>query len=165
MKKHVNCITINTDASYNLQHGVGAYAFYIVCDNFRIMVGGKLKNCKSSVDAEMMAIGNALHTLGKHPQLPTTKLIVINTDCTGAMERIKLKSHNEVGRNVARVLRQLRQKTSWRNAIMPKYEFRHVKAHNGIPDSRSFANDWCDKEAKKWIRVAVNEKLGEEKNK
>lgn len=24
---------------------------------------------------------------------------------------------------------------------------KHVKAHNGTPDARSWANDWCDKQA------------------
>ena len=31
-------------------------------------------------------------------------------------------------------------------------EFRHVKAHNGTSDKRSFVNDWCDKNAKKSIK-------------
>ena len=39
---------------------------------------------------------------------------------------------------------------------MPNFEFRHVKAHNGVPDARSFINDWCDKEARKWMRQAVS---------
>lgn len=31
-------------------------------------------------------------------------------------------------------------------------EFRHVKAHTGINDKRSYVNDWCDLEAKKQLR-------------
>ena len=43
--------------------------------------------------------------------------------------------------------------------ILPKYDFRHVRAHNGLLDSRSKANNWCDQEAKKWMREAVKLKI------
>ena len=35
-------------------------------------------------------------------------------------------------------------------------EFRHVKAHSGINDSRSYVNEWCDAEAKKQMWSKVN---------
>jgi len=41
------------------------------------------------------------------------------------------------------------------------YEFRHVKAHSGKNDARSFVNEWCDKEAKKWMRYSLNLKLSD----
>ena len=31
-------------------------------------------------------------------------------------------------------------------------EFRHVKAHSGVKDKRSYVNEWCDAEAKKQLR-------------
>lgn len=58
-------ITINTDASYDINGtNAGGYAFYIICDLFKIQKGGMFKNNpKSSLDAEVMAIGNAVATL------------------------------------------------------------------------------------------------------
>lgn len=32
-------------------------------------------------------------------------------------------------------------------------EFRHVKAHSGVDDKRSYVNEWCDKEAKRRLRT------------
>jgi ribonuclease HI len=160
--KQVNCITINTDASFSPEKKVGGYAFYIVCDLFKIQKGGMFKcSPKTSIEAEMMCMANALHTLLNQPELPSTKLIVINSDCLHSFEKIKLKSQSEVGKKVAQILRQLRLKTSIKGNIKPLYEFRHVKAHSGKNDARSFVNEWCDKEAKKWMRYSLNLKLND----
>lgn len=143
-------ITINTDASYNSQKQVGGYAFYIVCDLFKIQKSGMFKvHPKSPMQAEMMCMANALHTLAAQPELPQFNWIVINSDCLFSFEKIKLKSQDKIGRVVAKKLRSVREKTGF-----PDYELRHVKAHNGTPDARSWVNDWCDKEAKKWMRIA-----------
>lgn len=40
-----------------------------------------------------------------------------------------------------------------------KIEFRHVKAHSGVDDSRSFVNEWCDTNAKREMWSKVNRKL------
>jgi len=55
LKKNVGRgITINTDASFCQQTKVGAYAFYIVCDLFRIKKAGVFKqNPANPMDAEM----------------------------------------------------------------------------------------------------------------
>lgn len=144
-KKQVGCITINTDASYSHQKGVGGYAFYIVCDLFKIQKSGSFKhNPKSALFAEMQCIANALHTLLAQQELPKFNLLVINCDCLPAFEHISFNSKFEVGKMIFMQLKFLRC----------RYEFRHVKAHNGIPDSRSWVNDWCDKEAKKMMRKA-----------
>ena len=34
-------------------------------------------------------------------------------------------------------------------------EFRHVKAHTGKDDARSYVNDWCDKNAKQVVHNRV----------
>ena len=148
----VNCVTINTDASFSPDYKVGGFAFYIVCDQFKITKSGMFKiNPKTSIEAEMMCMANALHTLLMQKDLPQTKWIVLNSDCLSAFEKIKLKGKNSKGRLIAQILRKIRLKCG-----MPKFDFRHVKAHNGTPDARSFVNDWCDKEAKKWMRIAVS---------
>lgn len=83
-------ITINTDASWHPEYKVGGYAFWIVCDKFKITKSGNFKtNPKSSTDAEIMAIGNAIATLLKVNENIECNLLVINTDSTQAIARIK----------------------------------------------------------------------------
>lgn len=154
--KYTRCITINTDASFNQQHKVGGYAFYIVCDHFKIQKSGRFKkHPSSSNEAEMMCIANALYTLSVQPDLPETSLIIINSDALFVFNQVKKKSKSPVGRSTAKLLRTVKSKTAFRGVVDPKFEFRHVKAHNGVSDSRSWVNDWCDKEARKWMRYAV----------
>jgi ribonuclease HI len=155
VKSKVNCITINTDASFCPDQKVGGYAFYIVCDCFKIQKSGMFKSkLSSSLDAEMKCMANALYMLSNQKELPEANIIVINSDCLMSFEKITRKSLNLIGRKVANYLRSVRLKTSMNGVIMPKYEFRHVKAHNGTNDARSWVNDWCDKEAKKWMKKA-----------
>lgn len=150
--KKVTCITINTDASFNHEHKVGGYAFYIVCDLFKIQKGGRFKNHpRTPEEAEIMCIGNAIATLLAQKELPACKWLVINTDCTGGMDKIRMQKTPlsiEVNKLWSKLIVKLGSK---------KNKFRHVKAHNGTPDARSWVNDWCDKEAKKWMRRAVTE--------
>lgn len=156
-RKALNCLTINTDASYSHKYKVGTYAFYIVCDLFKIQKSGYFKvKPKSPMDAEMMCMANALATLNAQKELPVVKLIIINSDCLYSFEKIGLKKKNETGRVVAKQLQQVRNKMAFRGVILPKFDFRHVKAHNGTPDARSYVNDWCDREAKKWMGYLLN---------
>ena len=158
MPKILNCITINTDASFSYDKQCGGYAFYIICDLFKIQKGGKFKVIpKNSIDAEMMCMANAIYTLLAQKELPQTKLIVINSDCLNSFPKIKRKSDSDAGRKVAILLRDLRRKMA-HNETLPKFEFRHVKGHTSKQDARSFVNRWCDSEAKKWMRIAANEK-------
>lgn len=155
----VNCITINTDASFGPHDKVGGYGYYIICDKFKIRRGGMFKiHPKNPIEAEMMCIANAIHTLINTPSLPSAKFIIINCDCLRAFEHIGLRKKNEIGRCIARQLRELKDKTSFRGLISPKVEFRHVKSHTGKNDARSYINEWCDREAKKWMKEAAMQK-------
>lgn len=147
MIKKVNCITINTDASFCPNTNAGGYAFYIVCDLFRIQHSGKFKDLpKSAEDAEMKCIGNALQALYSIKELPQCKYLILNSDCKTAMTKIDRYSNS-----VPKTIRRIRTKLVIRLGRC-KFEFRHVKAHNGTPDSRSWVNDWCDKNAKTQMR-------------
>lgn len=163
-KHHVRCITVNTDASFSSQYLVGGYAFYIICNVFKIKFGGSFKvHPKSPIQAEMMCMANALHALSSHPELPTAELIVINSDCLHAFKKIGLKSTDEIGKKIATELKILRAKTAV-GKKMPEFEFRHVKAHSGVNDKRSVVNEWCDAEAKKWMREEAKKKKNAKDN-
>jgi ribonuclease HI len=146
-------ITINTDASFYQEHKTGGYAFWIVCDLFKIQKGGFFKaevaNC---TDAEMKAIGNAIATLLAQKELPQANFLIINTDSKVAIEQIRHQS-TPLGKEVFKLWQRLinRLKTN-------RNEFRWVKAHSGKDDARSFVNEWCDKEAKKWAKISIQNK-------
>lgn len=152
----VPCITINTDASWNHQHKIGGYAFVIVCDAFRIQQAGVLKaKPRSSIDAELMAIANALHVLAKQPNLPYTNLLILNSDCLAAFNLMKGKGKNKVAKVAVAKRQALRRAVRPPLGKFPKFDTRHVKAHTTVDDKRSHVNRWCDANAKKWMRHAV----------
>ena len=154
MSKSVPCITINTDASFSPEHKVGGYAFWIICDLFTIKKSGHFKiNPKTPFEAELMCIANAVYTLANQPELPLTKLIVVNSDCLNSFRRIGKKSKCDIGRKIAFKFVKIRKRTG--HTYITKVEFRHVKAHSGTRDGRSFVNDWCDKAAKNEMRKQV----------
>lgn len=103
---------------------------------------------KNSLEAEMMCMANALAMLSFQKDLPMTNFLVINSDALFAFDKIGHRKAG-VGKEVAKWLSKARKAT-----MMPRHEFRHVKAHNGAPDARSWVNEWCDREAKKWMRKA-----------
>lgn len=147
-------ITINTDASFHLDHKVGGYAFYIVSNLFRIQKGGMFKSHpKCPTHAEVFCIGNAIATLLAQKELPKCDWLIINTDATNAIKWIT-KGDQSPGKEVKalwlQLITRLESKTN---------EFRHVKAHSGKNDSRSYVNEWCDTVAKKYMRMAVTAHL------
>lgn len=152
IKKRVNCITINTDASFNHSKKVGGYAFYIVCDLFKIQKSGKFKtNPVSAEEAEIMCIGNAIATLLAQKELPSCKWLIINNDCKYGMQKIK-SSKGKLAISVHKLWQQLIHRLG-----SCKNKFRYVAAHTDKDDARSKVNEWCDREAKKWMRISANE--------
>jgi|SRR5688572_19327546 len=150
----VSCITINTDASFHPKHKVGGYAFYIICDRYKIMKSGAFKKePKSPLEAEMMCIGNALHTVLYHKDHVESLYLIINTDCKYAIDHIK-KQLSPLGKDIYKIWYKVIVKVRSR-----KNEFRYVKAHSGVDDKRSKVNEWCDSEAKKWMRLSVQNKI------
>lgn len=145
-------VTINTDASYSPQHKIGAYAFWIVCNQGKIMRSGPLKEAKNSTDAETKCIANALYCLLNSDFTGITKLI-INSDSKPSFDKIKKNSSDSVGKLCSEYITQIREKHV-NKKLHGKcfHQFRHVKAHSGIGNARKWVNDWCDKKAKEALR-------------
>lgn len=80
-------VTINTDASFHPSLKYGAYAFWAICNNFKIIKSGVFRTkCINSHDAEAKCIINALKVvLLTHKGI--TKIIV-NTDSLNAIALI-----------------------------------------------------------------------------
>lgn len=142
----MKCLTINTDASF--YEGAGGYAFYIVCDLFKIQKAGMFKSrMKSPHQCEGASIANALAIISNQKELPSIRLIVINTDCKHAIRDIEKGIRQEPFITINKMINTLKERTG------ATFSFRYVKAHNGTPDARSWVNDWCDKESKKYRRM------------
>ena len=150
-------VTVNTDASFSKLHKKGAFAFWVMSNNFKIMKSGILKNnvLNPSI-AEFKCIVNAFYTLYNKDLLNVTKIIV-NTDSLNVIQVInndkEAISFYKLG-YLFEVLKPYKK-------IIAKYpkikiEFRHVKAHTGINDARSWVNDWCDKQAKLQLKKHIN---------
>jgi ribonuclease HI len=150
-------ITINTDASCS--EAYGGYAFWIVCDAGKIQKAGKIKaEIKGSQQAEMMCIANALHTL-KHSKFKSISKVIINTDSTPCIQALTgFKSSWEGAKECLFTMMEIciANGKSIRE-VSEMFEFRHVKAHTGKKDKRSFVNEWCDKEAKKYCKLRMQE--------
>lgn len=150
MNQRVNCITINTDASFHPEHRVSGYAFWIACDRFKIQESG-LFNIKpqTAEEAEIMCIGNAIDLMLGHKHLPKSDCLIINSDCKFGMKTIE-KKNSDLGNRVFGLLNQLIKRLG-----NPNTKMRYVKAHSGKSDERIKANEWCDTEAKKWMRTQI----------
>ena len=156
----LNCVTITTDASFCVKTKAAGYAFIISYSNSRDKVSGALVKTvpNSAQEAEVMCIANALARFAD--MKVKTKLLVINIDCKFAIPKMESPTidlpyaYLLVNALIKRVKAELGCTV----------EFRHVKAHSGVGDSRSRANEWCDTEAKMW-RQSVQEFLKKNKRK
>lgn len=153
-------VTINTDASFYREKGIGSFAFWISCDQGKFKLSGILKDrCKRPEIAEFKCIINALHYLSTL-SIPDIKVIILNTDCLNVIHLLKKdkKKIKKYGLD------------SWGNHLKAKFfqikdvnfkeatiEYRHVKSHVSTASSREWVNDWCDKEAKKHINKWIKQ--------
>jgi ribonuclease HI len=150
-------VTINTDASWHPKFKVGAYAFWIVCDQGRITHAGPLKEASGPTDAELRCIANALHALLKSDFTDIQK-VIINSDALYAFGMVgKKKQEKSPGRVCADILTQLKRKhMKVEQRAKPIHEFRHVKAHSGTAEKRKWVNNWCDKAAKRELGKLIH---------
>lgn len=147
-------VTVNTDASFHPDHKLGAFAFWIVCNQGRILQSGPLKEANNSTDAEIRCIANALQVLLQSKFTGISK-IIINSDALHAFQKIDKKAAANTPENKCyHLLKAIREK----HGIASKqiHEFRHVKAHSGTKEARKWVNDWCDKRAKQHLREMIN---------
>ena len=144
-------VTINTDASFHPSLKFGAYAFWAVCNDFKITKSGVFrKKCTNPDDAEAKCIINALKIVLAHKGISK---IIINTDSLNAIAYLtKDTSHIKKYNLSASKMRQFSLYLDLLKTFNTQIEYRHVKAHSGVNDKRSYVNEWCDKEAKRKLR-------------
>tara|TARA_Y100000034_G_C6794195_1_gene355821 strand:+ start:521 stop:973 length:453 start_codon:yes stop_codon:yes gene_type:complete len=144
-------LTINTDASHRYHSKQVGYAYYIICDEY------KLRNSRTfnsypecAIEAEIRAIGNAI-ALVLRIKKKKYSLITINTDCTAAIDIIRNKKATTNSR-LRKIGGKVRTKYHNLRSISDKIRFKHVKAHSDNKDARSYVNKWCDQQAKLAMR-------------
>lgn len=145
-------VTINTDASFSRKHQVGTFAFWIVCDRFKILKSGRLRKQITRPEiAEFKCIINAMHVL-LNENISDIHQIVINTDCLNVIHLIERDKKNinryglkSWGQYLVARLDLLRME---KKAFHIPIKMKHVKSHTGIGDARSWVNEWCDTQAK-----------------
>jgi ribonuclease HI len=145
-------VTINTDASFHPILKYGAYAFWAICNDFKITKSGVFrKKCQTPDDAEAKCIINALTVILKSHK--GISKIIINTDSLNAISYLTKDTFHISKYSLSlSKMRQFQQCLTILPINKTKIEYRHVKAHSGINDTRSYVNEWCDSEAKKQLR-------------
>lgn len=144
----MNCITINTDASFCPNLKVGTYAFWIVSDGLLLKGSGIFKSlCTGPTDVETKSICNAVAILLKCDfDFSRIQHVVFNRDNVHAKTA---KKGHPVSMQLHHQIRLLSAKCA-----NPKVSFRHVRAHTGKPDGRSRVNEWCDEQCKIQLKKA-----------
>lgn len=146
-------VTIMTDASMCPETGATGFGFWVACERGKRPGGGPMRTLtRSSNEAEMMAIVNALHQAVKADLVQRYDTVLIQTDSTAAIGAFN-------GRRAYESLTQGEQRAydefhNIRRKVGIVFDFRHVKGHTGIRDQRSMANHMCDKRAKAGMRQA-----------
>lgn len=154
-------VTINTDASHNSEFNIGAFAFWIASDMGRIMHSGAFKEgINGSHEAETKCIINAFHVLSqsniaKFAEYNTDGMtIFVNTDSYAAITALGNKKGNRKFPSWAHEYRtvfyEIKKKMKVRRVV-----FRHVRGHSDGGTPRKWVNNWCDEEAKKHMRLEV----------
>ena len=133
--RRLNCVTINTDASFCADTGASGFAFSIVCDVFCVKKAGSFKNPpKNAEEAEIMCIANAPHVLiDNMGEEISCKLVVINTDCLNGVKKIEEKRKYKASITANKLAKIASIK------LNAKVEFRHVKAHTANRSLRAYA--------------------------
>lgn len=146
-------LTINTDASFNRRKEVGTYAFWIVCDEFKLKMSGAIrKNCTRPEVAEYRSLLNALHMAFKMPRTNKITKIIVNTDCLNVIhlakennDSIKRYNLNSWGKHMTIMLHRMLKENGISNNQL---DMRHIRSHQHTNSARNWVNQWCDDAAK-----------------
>ena len=156
-------VTLNTDASFHPTLRVGAFAFWIVCEQGRLVQSGPLKNPKTAHDAELQCIANALYAIFVGSFTSITH-IYINTDCKYGIDSMTKGKH--IGQSADTVkyihgmISQLKSKYNYRDVAGKKKGFvswRYVPAHTSGSKKRTWVNNRMDEMAKRALWRSINE--------
>lgn len=155
--RQVPTITICTDASYDPDLKIGAWACYIRSDDKIIKVGKVIKtNVSNSTEAERVGVANALWLASRALDISKHRLVLY---CDNLAALNPVRSTGKTGKKKQQAKQQY---LFFQQSIEPllqkalAYDARHVKGHlertaRHRMKARHHLNDWCDKEAKRLL--------------
>ena len=147
----VASIIVATDGSVSYDHTVASWACYIITPDEVVRFGGVLP---ISVDynpliAESMAVAYALDRVDAMVDNLSDHDLVIYTDCRDVMYRAKrTKGAHLSKKQIMDTCQHILDKFA-------HYRFVLVKGHSKIEDLPHTMNRWCDMEARRLLRKAV----------
>lgn len=139
-------VTVFCDASFCPETGAAGWAGWVKygADGDTLRCSGRLEHCPNSTEAEKLAIVETV----KKAQLVHVdfhkKVVIIQSDCLSA---IGVLENNRV---IERMLLSEQPEV---------IKLKHVKGHQGHKCRRSSVNTWCDREARRKMREARNERI------
>lgn len=152
-------ITVCTDAGHKNSHhqSVAVWATYIRSPSQTIRSSGIIgQHTKGSSHAELYALANALHIIGKRYDLSKYKLIVysdnlyaLQNHLDGTLRKPKADHQEVYDKWIKPHLEKVAQ-----------FEARHVKGHLpkeqwGPNPARHYMQDWCDTEVHRIMKIAL----------
>lgn len=153
-------VTINTDASFNRKHKLGAYAYWISCDDGKFQHAGVLKGTiERPEEAEFKCIINAVYTVSTLKLNTPIHRIIINTDCLNVIHLAKqdlpkIQEYKLAGWGLPLYESLVSIVTKAGYTDIP-IDFKHVKAHTTTETKRAWVNNWCDEQAKKALKKFI----------
>lgn len=141
-------VTVFCDASYCPETGAAGWAGWVKYGSSgeTLRCSGRLVGCPNSTEAEKNAIVETIkRALMLHIEFDR-KVVIVQSDCLSALGALE---NNRV------IERMLLSKGESADVIKHK----HVKGHQGYRCRRSSVNTWCDKEARRKMREARNERV------
>lgn len=140
-------VTLYTDASWSPHDGTGAYAYFARSSAGRIEHAGRVpRRCPSNHHAEMYAIAKGCADVVM--RWPQTRTVFVNTDSMTCLEVLWPwgRSRHQSDSPHAVLGRGLLQ---WLEGEGVKLRSKHVKAHTGRSDVRSYLNERMDAAARR----------------
>lgn len=139
-------VTIFTDASHCPETKSAGYGYWIISDRGHLKGGAEFKSTVKNIhQAESMAVVNALYGAILAGIAQKGDTILVQSDSTPALNILeylcKKEEYVEIIKEWSRLTRE-----------MDKVIYRHVKAHSGAKDARSYANRYCDNVARVSMR-------------
>lgn len=145
-------VTMFTDASWHSQKLIGTWAMWAKLDGETIRYSGQVKGKVPQIGtAELAAIANGLFCISKKFILPHDTAILAQTDSQEAIVAINSNTHPRA-EDLALVnyIKECIRTNGWR------LKLRHVKGHKGNATPRHAVNNWCDKECRRRMGIALS---------
>ncbi len=152
-------ITVCTDAGHKKSHkqSVAVWATYIRSPSQTTHASGIIKqSVKGSSHAELYALANALHIIGRNYDLSKYRLIVYSDN----MYAIRNHIDGTLGRTKEDFMDTYNKFIKPQISKAKQFEARHVKGHLprsqwGPSPARFYMQNWCDEEVHRVMKVAM----------